>query len=136
MGLRARLLGYPAVPIAGQVARYVLVGAANTLLTLGTIFLLAEVAHADYRLANAVGYVVGLINSFVLNRLWTFRSNGAVPPQIVKFLLVFGLCYAFQFGLLVLMVQWLHWGSVFSQIAAMGAYTALGYLLNRIIVFR
>jgi hypothetical protein len=33
MGLRTRLLGYSAVPIAGQVARYILVGAANTLLT-------------------------------------------------------------------------------------------------------
>ena len=136
-GLRKRgLAGYSAVPIAGQFAKYVTVGAANTLLTLGTIFVLSVAAHADYRLANAVGYVVGLTSSYVLNRWWTFRSHGAVPVQVVKFLLVFGSCYAFQFGLLVTMVDRLHWGSVLSQIPAMGAYTALGYLLNRKVVYK
>jgi putative flippase GtrA len=136
-GLRTRgLAGRSADPIAGQFAKYVVVGGANTLLTLGTIFVLSAAAHADYRLANAVGYVVGLINSYILNRWWTFRSHGAVPVQVVKFLLVFGFCYAFQFGLLITMVDQLHWGSVLSQIAAMGAYTGLGYLLNRKVVYK
>ena len=137
LGLRkGRLVGSPAALTAGQIVRYVLVGAVNTLLALGTIFLLGGLAHADYRLANAAGYAVGTCNSFLLNRWWTFRSGGAVPLQAVKFLLVFGLCYAFQFGLLVLMVDHLKWGSSLSQVTAMVAYTGLGYLLNRKVVYK
>jgi putative flippase GtrA len=136
LGLRARgLVGSPAALTAGQIVKYVLVGAANTFLTLGTILVLSGAAHADYRFANAVGYVIGLTSSFLLNRWWTFRSEGAVPLQAVKFLLVFGLCYAIQFGLLVLMVGRLKWSPAFSQVAAMGVYTALGFLLNRKVVY-
>jgi putative flippase GtrA len=131
MGIRQGLL----ISSATQLAKYLLVGAANTLLTLVTILLLSR-AGADYRLANAVGYALGLASSFVLNRWWTFRSRGTVAPQVMKFLLTFCLCYAAQFGLLVLMVGRLHWNPAFSQVAAMGAYVALGYLLSRTVVFR
>jgi putative flippase GtrA len=119
-----------------QFGRFLLVGAANTLLSLVTILLLSRAAGADYRAANAVGYGVGLVSSFILNRLWTFRSRGTVAPQVWKFLLTFGACYAAQFGLLVLMVDRLHWDPLLSQVAAMAAYTALGYLLSRIVVYR
>ncbi len=125
-----------AAPIAGQIAKFILVGVANTLLTLGTIFLLSGVAHADYRLANGVGYIIGLMNSFLLNRWWTFKSRGAVPLQMAKFFLVFGFCYAVQFGMLVLMVDRLAVSSALSQVAAMAVYTSISYLLNKHIVYR
>jgi putative flippase GtrA len=136
MGIHQGLLTRSAIPGAAQFGRYLLVGAANTLLSLGTIFLLSRAAGADYRVANAAGYGVGLLSSFILNRLWTFKSHGTVAPQVLKFLLTFCVCYAAQFGLLLLMVDRLHWGPAFSQVAAMGAYTVLGYLLSRIVVYR
>ena len=136
MGHDQGLLRRFALPCAAQAAKYLVVGGINTLLTLAAIFLLSRAAGADYRLANAVGYGLGLLSSFVLNRLWTFRSRGAVAPQVLKFLVVFGVCYAVQFGLLVLMVSQLHWGTSFSQVAAMGFYTALGFLLSRVVVYR
>ncbi len=122
--------------LAAQAGKYVLVGVVNTLVTLAAIFLLSRAAGADYRAANAVGYGLGLACSYVLNRRWTFASRGAVAPQVAKFLACFGVCYAAQFGLLLLMVDRLHWNPSFSQVAAMGAYTVLGYLLGRIVVYR
>jgi putative flippase GtrA len=135
MGMHKGLLRREAFRYASEAAKYLIVGAVNTLLTLAAIFLLT-LAGADYRLGNAVGYGIGLLCSYILNRLWTFRSHGAVAPQVLKFLLVFCVCYAAQFGLLVLMVEWLRLSHSFSQIAAMGVYTALGYLLSRILVYR
>jgi putative flippase GtrA len=119
-----------------QFGRFLLVGAANTLLSLGTILLLSRAAGADYRLANAGGYAVGLVSSYTLNRLWTFKSHGTIAPQVLKFLLTFCVCYAAQFGLLLVLVGRLGWDPAFSQVAAMGAYMVLGYLLSRMVVFR
>ena len=125
-----------AIPILSRFMKFGLVGLSNTLLTIGVIFLIAEVAHADFRLANAIGYALGLANSFLLNRWWTFRSNGAVPAQIGRFLLVFCLCYAVQFGLLTLMVESFRWNTSLSQIVAMALYTCMSYVLSRRFVYR
>ncbi|MCC6202523.1 MAG: GtrA family protein [Gammaproteobacteria bacterium] len=39
-------------------------------------------------LANAFAYLAGMVNSFVLNRRWTFRAQGAAAPQAVRFAIV------------------------------------------------
>jgi putative flippase GtrA len=124
------------IPILNQFMKFGLVGVSNTLLTLGVIFLLEEVVHADYRIANAIGYALGLANSFLLNRRWTFKSCGGVPAQICRFLLVFCLCYAVQFGLLALMVTSFRWMTPRAQVVAMALYTCMSYVLSRRFVYR
>ena len=126
----------PLVSLLVQMVKFGLVGGVNTALTLAVIFLLSGVARADYRVANASGYAVGLASSFILNRVWTFRSAGNVAVQIAKFLLVFALCYAAQFSLLVLMVGSLRWSSPIAQVLAMAVYTAAGFVLGRVFVYR
>ena len=55
---------------AARFARFCLVGVSNTLLTLATFTLLVPAAPA-----SALGFAVGAINGYVLNRSWTFRSR-------------------------------------------------------------
>jgi putative flippase GtrA len=35
--------------------------------------------------ANVLAYAAGLVNSFVLNRIWTFRAEGHVGAHALKF---------------------------------------------------
>jgi len=66
--------------VVRQLVRYGLVGAANTVLTLATYAPLVAL-HAPVPLAGAVGWGVGAVNGFILNRAWTFpgAAGGATP---------------------------------------------------------
>jgi putative flippase GtrA len=38
--------------------------------------------------ANALAYVAGMVNSFVLNRTWTFQATGNTPARALRFCVV------------------------------------------------
>ena len=76
--MSATVLPRPHVrPLLGQLARFGVVGAANTALTLATYAVLVAF-HAPVPLAGAVGWGVGAVNGFVLNGAWTFPAATAV----------------------------------------------------------
>jgi putative flippase GtrA len=64
-----------------RIARYGVVGGANTALTFltYTALVLAGVAAPA---ASAAGFAVGATNGFVLNRRWTFAAPGRVVPYV------------------------------------------------------
>ena len=66
--------------LATQACRFVLVGATNTALTLGAYMLLVR-AGVPGPLAAALGWTLGAVNGYRLNRAWTFRSalHGVSP---------------------------------------------------------
>jgi putative flippase GtrA len=65
---------------AAQACRFGLVGATNTVLTLGAYALLV-LAGVPGPLAGALGWALGAANGYRLNRAWTFRSTlrGVTP---------------------------------------------------------
>ena len=79
-----------------QASKYALVGLGNTLLTFVVYFLLTEIFALSPGLANPIGYAVGLVNSFVWNRRWTFGHSGAWIGSAVRFLAVFAVCLRFS----------------------------------------
>lgn len=47
--------------------------------------------------SNAIGYVAGVINSFLWNKTWVFRSKNGYLREAVKFFIGFLVCYGVQF---------------------------------------
>lgn len=115
------------------------VGSINTVIGLAVILILSEIFGVHYILANALGYGVGLIIGFILHRAITFKnqSNDQKPKtEFVKFITVFALAYGVQLAGLVFMVQILELYDWLGQILAIGIYTVINYLGNRIFTFR
>lgn len=73
----------------GKFVRFAITGAVNTLIDIGVAALVRYLFHNDY-LAQAAGYICGIINSYAVNRSWTFRKerDGFFSAQLVKFLAV------------------------------------------------
>ena len=64
-----------------RVARYVLVGASNTVITFVAYSLLAGAGVAA-PLASAAGFALGAVNGYQLNRRWTFRARGRIGRYV------------------------------------------------------
>ncbi len=64
-----------------KATRYLLVGIANAVTGLSVIYGLKFFFDVGDVAANAAGYTIGVIQSFVLNRAWTLRSNASEHCQ-------------------------------------------------------
>ncbi len=120
-----------------SIVKYGLVGVINTLITLVIIFTLMNGFSVSLRLSNIVGYVAGFINSFILNKLWTFKGNQASTfTQFVRFSAVFAVCFLLQHGLVILLVEKLLIDKNLSTFIGMVFYTLIGYVFNKMFTFK
>jgi putative flippase GtrA len=74
-------------------ARFVVVGCLNFVVSFAAFvasyqYLPLDESMGRGAVANVLAYGAGLLNSFVLNRLWTFRAEGHVAVHAVKFVLL------------------------------------------------
>jgi putative flippase GtrA len=66
--------------------RFAAVGVANTLIGLISIDLCLSALKLGNVAANGLGYAVGIIVSFFLNKHWTFSHAGRLIPAFGRFL--------------------------------------------------
>ncbi len=89
-----------------------------------------------YQSANAIGYAVGTLVSFFLNRAITFQVRDAVLRRAVSFALVAVVGYALSATALWLLVGRLHLSLLTSKLCALVAVVAVQFSLNSFITFR
>jgi putative flippase GtrA len=95
-----------------------------------------HIVDANSLLANGVGYTVGVINSFIWNQRWTFKSPDAQwRSNAIRFAIVFGICYSLQLGLLTILNNNLTIDPYYNQLIAMAFYTLINFLLNKYYTF-
>ncbi|MDE6266034.1 MAG: GtrA family protein [Muribaculaceae bacterium] len=132
-----------------QFTKYALVGVMNTLVTLILIFVFKTILGVDEYVSNAIGYVGGLINSFLWNKKWVFQSHHGIGKEAVKFLIGFLLCYGLQLlavwvlnehtflnGLLIDLGFYTVSGYAIATLMGMVLYTLLNFIYNRLVTFR
>jgi putative flippase GtrA len=131
-----------------QFLKYAIVGVMNTLLTLVVIFVCKSVFGINAYVSNAIGYLVGVINSFVWNRNWVFKSNGRFSRQAVHFIVGFFICYAIQFavvwGLNQFTLKDIEVNIVVMTLSGYGiatlignvCYTLCNFVYNRLVTFK
>ena len=119
-----------------QLAKFGIVGVTNTIVTLGAIYLLYTFTPFHYYITNGIGYFLGFVNSFVLNKLWTFKAKGVIYRELFLFVIVFLVSYGVQLGVLHILKAFLEVNLVVAQILAMVFYTLTNYTGNRLFTFR
>lgn len=133
-----------------QLIKYGIVGVSNSLITLIVIFLCDEVIGMKLMLADVIGYIAGLINSFVWNKNWVFKShNKQLHREVLLFVVGFLVCFGLQFVTVLFLrnpmkaleVEVMGIPSdVFGEYAAvcigMVVYTLANYAYNRFVTFK
>ncbi len=76
--------------------KFAVVGVANTIIDFGVFYILYELFNVYFVLANIFAFMVAVLNSFIFNALWTFKSlkRDQILRQIFSFVIValIGLC--------------------------------------------
>lgn len=63
--------------MAGQAVRFIMVGVLNTAVDLVAFYLLSLIPGMPEVAAKAISYMLGICNSFVWNKYWTFSARGS-----------------------------------------------------------
>lgn len=116
--------------------RYLLVGVANTLVGLGTIYMAMYFLRLDIVHANAVGYTIGVLFSFLLNKSWTFKSDDHLLFSFLRFITVLAVAYVANLSTVLFLNSRFHVDAYFAQAAGIFPYTIIGFLGNRYFTFR
>lgn len=122
-----------------QAVKFGLVGVLNTLVDLGVYALLVHLTGllADYHtLAKAISYAAGILNSYLWNRRWTFRSQASPSRTLLPFFAVNGLALAVNTGLMSLSFERLGLPEIVSIGIATLSTMAFNFLVSKFIIFR
>lgn len=130
------LTDFSSRPFVRQASRFFIVGVANTVVCFGTIFIVHGLG-ASVGLASAAGYVLAMIQGFLLNRFWTFAGTDHATPialQVAGFVVVNLICGTLFTQLNVVLSRLMP--LLASSVLSTGAVTPLSFALNRWVVFR
>lgn len=121
--------------------KFLLVGVANTLLSMVLMFLLEGLGYWP---STAIAYIAGAVLSFFLNRSFTFKSDAAFWPSVLKFAVNVVLCYLIAYSIAQPVVTWILsrtaiptiWQERIAKLCGMGLYTVINYFGQRFFAFR
>jgi len=114
--------------------RFLTVGVLNTALGLGFIYT-AMALGAGLIAANAIGYALGILVSFVANRRWTFAHRGDWRPALARWLVVTAIAYSAQLAVVIALGRGLGSDPRLAQIAGIPVYLALTFVGGRSFAF-
>ena len=124
---------------------FMLIGLGNT--GLNMLIMLALYRHfgLGHWSASAIGFVITSALSFLLNRKFSFNSQGKPVSDLWRFVLVIAACYFVAYALALPMIEWAVDLPVFVRLAPWGGeialllgnviFTALNYLGQRFFAF-
>lgn len=119
-----------------RLARFAVVGIANTATGLAVIFACKALLGMADAPANFTGYATGLLLGFGLNRRWTFGHSGDAGTAFARYLLVLCLAYLANLATVMGAIDLLRLDSYLAQAAGIVPYTLVTYVGARLFAFR
>jgi putative flippase GtrA len=121
--------------IVAQWLRFVAVGVTNTLLSTAVFAALFHLG-VHYLLGSALAFTLGALNSYALNRRWTFRSQAPRGPELARFVCVQAVGLGVNLALLAGLVELAGLPHVLAQLLAFPVASVITFALSRQWAFR
>jgi putative flippase GtrA len=129
-------MGMLRMPVLWQFVKFGIVGVSNTLLFFATYTLLLKGFGVWYLVASGIGFAVGAVNGFLLNRAWTFKGHQGDALTPVRWCVVQGCGLALNEGLLYLFVEGIGLDKLIGQAIAIAVVVVVTFTANRAWTFR
>lgn len=109
----------------------------NTVIHYCVFLFLYRLINVNYLIASVVGYSCGLLNSFILNKKWTFKTiNARKDIELLKFIIVNVMALGLNIIGLKFFVEAIGIKPEISQIAAIGLSLVTNFVGNKYWTFR
>jgi putative flippase GtrA len=113
-----------------QWLRFAAVGVSNTLLSTAVFAALFHLG-VPYLLGSSLAFALGALNSYTLNRRWTFRSRAPRGPELARFVCVQAVGLGVNLALLAGLVEVAGIPHVVAQVLAFPAASIVTFALSR-----
>lgn len=114
-------------------------GCISALVETSTFVLLLRVVGFGLVISNITSFVIALVTSFMLNKLWAFKSQShtkTLKTQALIYLLIAGANVFASSCLIVIFVEWLSFSAYLGKILAMMCIAVWNFFLFKTIVFK
>ena len=128
-------MSWPTSLFDSSAVRFLIVGAVNTMIGLVVIFAAKWLLGMGDITANLIGYGAGLVVSFRMHTLYTFRYSGPQFIVLVKYVVVLFASYLMNLGCVLTAIHALQINSYLAQAIGVVPYTFCMYLCSRSLVF-
>ena len=123
-------------PIVAQFVKFGTVGVSNTLITFALYTVLVKVFGVWYIAASGIGFAVGAVNGYLLNRSWTFRGHAGGSSTAVRWMIVQGCGLLVNLALVYVFVSRAGLDKLIGQAMATSIVVVLTFFVNRRWTFR
>lgn len=131
-----RFLGFPVTELAKMV-KFGITGVVNTAVDYAVFFLLARLLGFNAYAAQAVSYGAGMLNSYFVNRSWTFRTGARFfSPQLVRFVVTNLVVLGVSMLLLKFFMEILSVDMMLAKLITICVTMALNFVISRLWVFK
>ncbi|HVW52317.1 MAG TPA: GtrA family protein [Trinickia sp.] len=118
-----------------EAIRFAVVGVVSN----GVLYLLYLAARhlgLQHTLAMTVAFVVGVAQTFVANRSWSFRSRAGVAPTFVRYVIVYLMAYLLNLTASIIFVDYLGFEDRLVQAFMVCLIAVLLFAAQKLWVFR
>lgn len=143
--MTATSAGQPA--LRTQLVRFILTGGLAAIVDYGLLVLLMAVG-LGYVPAKMVSFVAGTSTAYLINRRWTFVSDGS-RRKFAAVMGLYALTFVLQVGIFAVLYPWLlslglgaeimpkmNWAQLIGFVVAQGTATAVNFIVQRTVIFK
>jgi len=120
-----------------QFVKFGIVGVTSTIIDWGIYLGLTRIFGLFYLMAKILSFSVAVLNSYIWNRRWTFRSNDPRKlKQFIKFLTISIVGLVLNSTIMFLAVDHLKLHDIWGLVLATAIVTIWNFLANKLYTFR
>ena len=130
-----------------QLTRFVITGVLSALVDYGLLVLLMA-AGLGYVPAKVLSFVAGTTTAYLINRRWTFVSDGS-RRTFAAVMGLYALTFVLQVGIFAVLYPWLlsvslgaeilpqmNWAQLVGFVVAQGTATTVNFVVQRLVIFK
>ena len=119
-----------------QFVKYGIVGSSTVLIDMGLLFVFTEFVGLWYMFSAIISSTAAVTFNFLMNRNWSFKSNGLVGRQMVKYLTLTAFNYFYGIGALYVFVEVFHLHYLIAKVFIAMMMVTWNFLLFKHVIYK
>ena len=116
-----------------QIIKFCGIGILNAIVSYGTFFLL--VIYLYYLVALLIAHIIGVINSFLWNKYWVFKTKKFNLWEFIKFNLIYAIIFIVNAISLFVCVDIINMDPIFAQLLLLPIITGVSFFGQKLWTF-